>query len=137
MGTDVYLKEEKYEEELGYVRASIWMREENAVLRQIFDERYWGGGGYIEYDFDQNVELFKRVAKQYSEGEIRVGNSTEMEKVMQAIDGALQRKGFESVKGEINSDEERTEWLKNLVKFFKTGWELQKKGKKPKIYISW
>jgi len=68
MGTDIYMyyknmtKKEKeaqigseiYKGNVGYLRASIGMREENALLRNIFPDKYWHAHKIMEYDFIGN-----------------------------------------------------------------------------------
>jgi len=68
MGTDIYMyyknmtKEEKeaqigskiYSGNVGYLRASIGMREENALLRNIFPDKYWHAHKKMAYDFIGN-----------------------------------------------------------------------------------
>jgi hypothetical protein len=68
MGTDIYMyyknmtKEKKeaqtgsmlYSGNVGYLRASIGMREENALLRNIFPDEYWHAHKKMAYDFIGN-----------------------------------------------------------------------------------
>jgi hypothetical protein len=158
MGTDIYLSWDDMDEEekerrhtgfsighgsFGYLRASIFMMEENAVLREVFPEECWEGGEH-SYDFEGKFNILPFLIKKYlsakifgfkiepSEGQreqITLG-----EKIISTFGGL----GFETVLIPTNEDVEgAVEWANSLFKFFRLGTEKQKEGKDPKIYISW
>jgi hypothetical protein len=152
MGTDIYLSwdgQTKEDEDLqstgfditqgevGYLRAAVWMSEENNVLRALFPNEYWEAPEAMEYDFDMNVEVLKKFAQEYAIGNTAKPSTILETKTKEALQEALEGLGTVQFGGENLSADDKTKWLRSLVAFFKKGWQLQKDGKKPKIYISW
>lgn len=161
MGTDVYLEWKGKKEEdskkqvtgfsidagdVGYLRASIGMVEENAVLRLMFPEKYWKNGSKAIYDFKGNCILLGKVLKSYLNNDDlqeclneKAKDSLNSQKAMgDAIMKAFSQKGFEIE--EVKDNEElqfKIMWAKSIMEFFKLGVELQENGQRPYPYISW
>jgi hypothetical protein len=163
MGTDVYMewrkktKEEKEKQltgfditkgNVGYLRASIGMHQENSVLRLLFPMKYWEDDCKDEYDFIGNYSMAVKVLKSYLDGGDMEEYQTDkngkdlnrQKEIQDAIVGALEKLGGE-VKVICSSsgrdDEGKRVWAKSIVEFFKMGMKLQNEGKKPYPYISW
>lgn len=161
MGTDIYLEWEGKTEgdkkkqitgfsigsgDVGYLRASMGMVKENAVLRAVFPEKIWDPQQEKgePYNFIENVSFLNAIIKQYLAGEnIDVQNRMDsQQKQGKAILAMLETAGFESDQIIVsNSDDEDSEfkrtWVKSLIDFFKLGVKLQQQNKSPSIYISW
>ena len=142
MGTDIYLtydeQPEKYScNDKEYIRAAIWMTEENTMLRIIFPEEVWKSSDDFPYDFDMNVEVLRDAAQDYALGVSSKVTNAVAEKTKEMIAEALEGLGTLEFGGDDLTPDEKTEWLQTVISFFKRGWELQKAGKNPKIYISW
>jgi hypothetical protein len=169
MGTDIYLEwnekteaEDKQQSEAcltiaggdaGYLRASIHMLNENAVLRLLFSAKYWNSRSKDEYDFKGNYPMLEQLAVKYilssiSGNEMTVTeeldtNRASLKKSGQAISQAL--KALEQVangslqicNGETEGLADAVEWLNSLFQFFSLGMWKQEEGLKPYPYISW
>lgn len=170
MGTDVYLEwnEKTNADEqkqvtgwgigsgyVGYLRASIHMVQENALLRMLFPEKYWSKRSKEEYDFKANLRLLVDLGNKYLQS---VENGTEMEMPEQvkhavteykarndAIVKAVQEAAIKTAPGaevklavgELEGMADAIKWLKSVVGFFKLGIQKQEQGLKPYPYISW
>ena len=152
IGTDIYLEWDnmtKKDKDLrvtgfdiskgnnGYLRASIGMTEENAVLRMLFPDTMWKAQKAVAYDFKQNISFLPSLVKGYIEGQDfdvqdRMKEQTEFGA---GINEMLKLAGMTKI--QTNDDSFESTWAKSLVAFFIYGMELQKAGKNPKIYISW
>jgi len=171
MGTDIYLEwEGKTEAEmdaqmegswsidaggLGYLRASIGMMNENAVLRALFPEKYWSRRSTDEYDFKAGYEMLNVLGMKYlmsamSDKPMDIGmehveTMNRQEQSAMAIHGALTQladrlgasEKFKVYVGAVRSLGSAVEWLNSLFKFFELGMEKQDKGLKPYPHISW
>jgi hypothetical protein len=152
MGTDIYLsydgqtdveKDQQVEVlfesshgDIGYLRAAIWMQEENGFLRRLFPPHMWRGDGEYSFNFDENYEKFNILAEAYELGvsmDFQDDNVDEMREMVQLIAKSIGGKIHESKM----DDEARKKWLGSVRAFFKLGHELQKMKKNPKICISW
>jgi hypothetical protein len=175
MGTDVYLywneqtqaeKEKQYAGfsinagDKGYLRASIGMHEENAVLRNVFPAKFWNPdpkGDWtedqwenfkgFEYNFEKNIELLKESLKAYLLNKALPKPKQKKDKVLEAqsemhntITEIFKRMGATIASEETSKDEEKkykAMWAKSVMEFFKLGLELQESGLRPRVYISW
>lgn len=156
MGTDVYLEWEGVEdfsegleeefENITQLRANIWMDKENAVLRKIFGECF---AGEENYSFDQNVEVMRDTLKKYISGEeieeTPTAEKMVQEKMRSSILEALEKMASNSGEGEVTiqkggameSQEERVEWAKEVIRFFALGKVLEQNGNNPRVIVSW
>lgn len=160
MGTDLYLgwrgktKEDKEAQytgfditkgNVGYLRASIGMMEENAVLRVIFPEKYWYNHGKpVPYDFLNNTDLMCETLQAYTDGKKSPKTSKSFksqmahgELVMNALSKLCKSEGDTIQKDNNQELHWRKKWALSVCEFFKLGLIKQKEGKKPTIYISW
>ena len=155
MGTDVYLRwnrqaKEEMEKQhegifsidqgnIGYLRASIHMVDENTVLRMIFPDEYWQGGDEMEYDFNRNYKYLKPLLNSYMKGEeIDIGDRLDgLKKLSGGIIRAFENQGLQVRKPEPRSIQGRVIWAKSLIQFFRLGIKLQKEGMNPRICILW
>jgi len=170
MGTDVYLEwEGKTEEEqkaqytgwsieggfVGYLRASIGMARENAVLRLLFADKYWAKRSPEEYDFKGNFEMLNAIGfryllsvvtgKPFDIGEDKAEAMKPQHEQALAVLGAVRQLGerlgaSEKMKvyvGGIDDFRSAVSWLNSLFSFFELGIEKQEAGLKPYPYISW
>jgi hypothetical protein len=154
IGTDVYMewkdkteadKKKQYtgwdinKGEVGYLRASIGMVEENQVLRLIFPEKYWLHQSKDEYDFIGNLQLNLSILKSYINGEKldTQGREDSQMKLGKALKQALTNIGFEINEDKQSYENDRKIWANSVINFMKLGIELQDKKKKPYPYISW
>jgi hypothetical protein len=165
MGTDIYLnfkgKTKKDEDaqvtgfsidagKVGYLRASIGMANENAVLRELFPD-HWeptekeaeNGGKPFDFKSAENTNRLYRLALKYLIAEITSTavhhpKHSSAEKMGNNVMDALKGLGFESVEtGSISDLRHAVMWLNSLFEFYNLGREKQEAGLKPKIYISW
>ena len=155
MGTDIYLKwkgqtaKQKQDQftgfditkgNIGYLRASIGMTRENQTLRLIFPEKHWEGKE-LTYDFSENIELiFKAISSYLSDGDIDVqGREKPQQQHGQIIVDFFKGQGGVVVNvNDLNSDDDDKKlWAKSVMEFCMKGVGLQKKGLKPKVYITW
>jgi len=170
MGTDVYLEwqgkteaEDKQqivglsiaEGSVGYLRASIGMRDENVVLRMLFADKYWSGSK-DEYDFKAQYKLLDCWAVKYllsvvlgknldlesSDQDLRMQSHKRAQVVWEALKKAGEKLGAgpEDCRvhiGAITELRDAITWLNSLYEFFELGVEKQEQGLKPYPYISW
>lgn len=169
MGTDVYLEwngkteaEEKRQAEacltiaggdVGYLRASIHMQNENTVLRLLFPPKYWHERSRDEYDFKANYEMLEHIGLKYilcsvtgkdlQMPEEQKPNMPSSRQTGEAIFRALQsiEQASNGSLG-IYTDETHglasaVEWLNSLFQFFALGIAKQEEGLNPYPYISW
>ena len=171
MGTDVYLEwngktEEEHEKQLegcmtinagdvGYLRASIGMANENGFLRMLFPSKYWQERSCDEYDFKANYDMLNSMGlkylicaasgKQFETGEEQDKALKKQEKAALAIHGAITQladrfgasEKFKLYIGAVRDFRSAVEWLNSVFGFFELGIEKQEKGLKPYPYISW
>lgn len=160
MGTDCYLKWDKMtkaEEKKqvtgfsidaggsGYIRASIGMVNENALLRVIFPEEYWNAPKPKSYDFIRSYGLLSICLQRYlkcaKEGiriELKDIGFMMQKESLDKITEALSVFGFDEIKTGSSLDlDSAVIWAKSLVDFFQLGIRLQVNEQNPKIYISW
>ena len=169
MGTDIYMEWQGKTEadndkqmeailsvsgNVGYLRASIHMINENAVLRTVFPEKYWNERSKDEYDFKAGFEKLERLGIEYLQAVISGKEMEEPEgsnnlasgkQAAAAISQALAKAGWklggnEQIQvycGKVEDFREAVEWLNEVFYFFEFGIRLQEKGLKPFPYISW
>nr|BDD48286.1 hypothetical protein 7 [bacterium] len=164
MGTDVYMewdgmrpseKKARYTGfsidagNVGYLRASIWMDNENAVLRELMPD-HWeytekeADSGGKPYDFEVKYAQLQRLARMYLLAvmlgkEVEHREHAKAKEMSKALKKMLEEKGFgENVKGGEPMDlSSAVMWLNSLFQFFHLGMEKQKKGLNPRVFISW
>ena len=205
MGTDIYLEwNNKSEEErkkqitgfdiragnIGYLRASIGMVEENSFLRQIFSNDYWeasyvdcefcNGEGVTKWEkglgFNENIEkngckkcnsngmkdgikgvrfIFndKAMARFSSYVRVYLGHAV-MGLPIDSLDSehrqraeAMKNTIFKAIGGGMDkieavevSDQDvffKNEWIQSVIQFFLLGYQKEKEGLEPRVYISW
>ncbi len=170
MGTDIYLNwegktQQDWDEQMtgwsidagsmGYLRASIGMLTENAVLREVFPEKYWTAGSTEEFDFKGGYALltslgFDYLASVFEGQQIELSEKAarEMDKqqktamaIHSAILGVAEKLGasgqMQLYMGRPELFSSAVNWLNSLFKFFELGMEKQEKGLKPYPGISW
>lgn len=169
MGTDVYLEwtgkkeaDEKKQAEacltiaggdVGYLRASIHMQNENAVLRLLFPDKYWHERSRDEYDFKANYEMLEHIGLKYilcsvtgkdlQVPEEQKPNMASLQQTGSAISRALkavQQASNSSLgiyRGETHGLAGVVEWLNSLFQFFALGIAKQEGGVNPYPCISW
>lgn len=169
MGTDVYLewegKTEKEQEarftgwdigagDVGYLRASIGMVNENALLRMVFAEKYWTECSKEPYDVKGSFEVLSELGFRYLVAVVS-GRPMEMSQAGKAVMAGQRERGLsvmEEVKkacerqegaggvavrlGEIREFRDAVRWLESLFCFFDLGVEKQEAGLKPYPCIS-
>lgn len=163
MGTDIYLKwdgqtrtQQKAQYtgysidagNVGYLRASIGMETENAVLREVFPNEIWEKAGkYIPYDFNQGFAVLQAVAKKYLAsclfGIPYTKNAVQIkheEWAKRALAMLAEKKKFDKVVNPADSMDDLPNavmWLNSLYNFFWLGMDKQKAKLNPKVMISW
>lgn len=163
MGTDVYLlwdkqtraqKKKQYTGYsinaggVGYLRASIGMEKENAILRELFPHEVWHSRQRRgePYDFKQCWIVLQALAKKYLASclfgmPIAKGSTQiEQEAWFKNVDEYLARefKFDKTLVGSLdNSLPSAVMWLNSLYQFIGLGIDKQEKGLKPRVLISW
>ena len=156
MGTDIYLnwdgktKEEQEAQytgysidagDKGYLRASIGMANENAVLMSVFSSEYWDSqeddGVVFDFSKEKYVKLqnlgLKYLLANVVGIEIPLKNELG-EKVESLFKGLF---GADSVVASKSGGfPSAVMWLDSLFRFFELGMKKQEEGKNPKVYIS-
>lgn len=163
MGTDIYMewkgksKEDSEKQntgfsttdgDIGYLRASIGMHNENVVLRLLFPNEYWDHKDEEAppYDFEKNWEKMVKLTMVYVIGILANKEFPEMEEMAETV--KMQKDIMEKLKesGFGGDDIHMSKgldfisgigWVNSLVEFFRMGCKLQEEGKKPYPYISW
>jgi hypothetical protein len=158
MGTDIYLswngmdEEEKKMQtdvgfdadagEIGYLRASIGMVQENRLLRMLFPEVHWEPMDEgLSYDFKKGVELLPKALSQYVAGdELPETDSSRRQFQMGQIVAKMMTEVGDAEIAKISGGrdmDERVRYARSVLRFFMFGMRLQEEGKNPKVYISW
>lgn len=174
MGTDIYLrwddqsKQEKESQytgfsiragEVGYLRASIGMSEENGMLREIFPsiywnppepkglseeerKKYWEDYQDPEYDFVSRKEKNADAITRYIGGETlpfdMLKAYPELASMITGLKKAAKKSDFHVECKESEDDMTwRVEYAQEVVKFLTLGEQLQKEGRHPRVCISW
>ncbi len=168
MGTDVYLTWKGMKDsdrkkqrtgfsidagDVGYLRASIGMATENAVLRALFPARFWEMAaedrqkGGVPFDFmsEDNQRLLDTLAVQYLLA-IVTGKevSHPVHEKVEALHGmvlkALASAGSEGMRietaGPLDVGSAVT-WINSLCEFYGLGYSLQEQGREPMVRIIW
>jgi len=163
MGTDIYMEwkgksKQDSQKQLtafsisagnkGYLRASIHMQKENALLRMLFNvNKYWDKHEKAAYDFKGNFEILKELGFKYLTS-VYMGidfETTEKEHLekqanqKKLIMAALKKMNIPGkiITNNIQDFRFAVMWLESLFEFFELGIELQDKGFEPYPYISW
>lgn len=163
MGTDVYLEwhgkgKEEFPVEawasinaggVGYLRASIWMGRENAVLRMLFPDDYWTMATKVPYDFKGNFSRLHAIGLRYLVC-TAVGQPLEFEDdgrvvldQQAVVTGTILNAVGESVPGgkvetgTVDKLRDAVTWLHSLYSFFELGLSKQGEGLEPYLFISW
>ena len=162
MGTDIYLSWEKMTKEdkekrytgfsissgnIGYLRASIGMHQENAILRKIFPVEYWeGDGDPMRFKFNDKamskVSLYGRLYLAHAIMVIPIKKDVENtpeNKMLQTLLGSI-GKSFDTIDTNEIADADiffKTTFMKSVFDFFEMGYQKEQKGLNPKIVVSW
>jgi hypothetical protein len=168
MGTDVYLtwkgmthsdKEKQCTGfsiaagHAGYLRASIGMTTENAVLRALFPARFWEMAaedrekGGLPFDFmsEDNQRLLDTLAVQYllavvTGKEVSHPAHERVEVLHGMVLKALASAGSKGMRiktsGPLDLASAVT-WLNSLCEFYGLGYSLQEQGREPRVRIIW
>lgn len=143
MGTDIYLWENHQktdEEEQAYIRASIWMTEENGVLRIVFPEKYWDCEAN-EFDFtDERMRVMTHALQNYlaEDPDVRVDYVNETGVAVAKMLQLIAKESGSEFKVCSGDDLDKEVWARTVLEFFNKGRDLQEKtGKKPIVGISW
>jgi hypothetical protein len=166
MGTDVYLswdgmtQKQKQKRitgldigsgKVGYLRASIGMYPENTVLRHVFPDHWNGEERAFDFMSEENTRLVVEMTWRYTMSTLtgeeqflptntHVQAHAEMcSKLLEPLIGGLAKDGGKVVMtGREPADIYSTlAWALSLMDFYRLGYEKQKAGKNPKVYISW
>ena len=144
MGTDIYMewkgktKEDAEKQmtgfsidagDVGYLRASIGMRSENAFLRMLFSvDKYWDKQEKIPYDFKSNFEILKELGFRYlicayTGSDFQTTEQEHLEKQMSQNKLVMQILQKSNIYSEIKMDAVEdfrfaVMWLESVFKFF-------------------
>lgn len=146
MGTDIYLywdgsTEADHKKQItgfsidagnvGYLRASIGMREENAVLRKVFPNEFWW---LTPKGKMMPEEEMKKLPKETQDrGPIYDFTN---EKNVSNLHGAIRTYLSESMAESVDLSG-TIMWTHSLYRFYSLGCQKQREGKNPRVYISW
>ena len=160
MGTDIYLsykgmtKNDKKAQytgwsidagKFGYLRASIGMATENAVLRMVFPNEYWEEDKPKRFHFTEDVyKKLHAIGLLYLRQNL-IGTpikNSEHEKHTEVFKELFKQlaenlEADEIVEGNIDCFRSAIMWINSLFSFYELGMEKEKEGKEPKVYISW
>jgi hypothetical protein len=127
---------------LGCLRASIWMKRENFLLRHIPAEFWESRTKSLPYDFKGNYDKMFRGASHYLRAVLDGkdvdppvdGEDDEIFYVLQVVleNSGVDKRTFKT--GELDLIESIA-WLKSLFDFFKLGAKLQDQRRNPKVMI--
>ena len=157
MGTDVYLKWDKQTKEdkeaqytgfdidagkVGYLRASIGMLKENAILRALFPAPIWEGKG--SFKFEENWEKANKLCLVYILSEVSgielpidEGQKKQIE-FGNSVTEIFKKAGVEKIQATSNNGfYHALMWAKSLLDFMALGIEKEDKKLNPKVVISW
>ncbi len=163
MGTDIYLewegkteqqKQQQAEDAFsieagsnGYLRASIHMHNENALLRKLFSVEYWEGESMEPYDFSANYSRALVLGAVYLAAETSGQNfpsekpqtveDRNIDEIIKVLETKLDIQISEEDEDPLTRFRDAITWLNSLFAFFELGMNLQKEGKRPFPYISW
>ena len=137
MGTDVYIRDND-NRTVGYIRASIGMVRENSCLRHIFPDEFWDGGIY-EYDFiSKMIDNLKHIDN-YVEGKTDYSDDRVISTQLKMVEAVLELLGVSNNEVEMPTLDSKGEvcWADEVRKALQSGIELQRKGEKVYVHISW
>lgn len=156
MGTDIYLEwkgqgkdewKQQVETGNGYLRASIHMTNENALLRMLFPPQYWDSNSKEPYDFKGNWHIMLKLCGEYCAAVLQSrdlevqGSQAESIKQRQKIEEALKNLGAKFVCGKppegLDGFRFAVSWANWLIEFFELGMKKQAEGLEPYPLISW
>jgi hypothetical protein len=163
MGTDIFLKWDgmtRQEEMLqlaasrvfrldaghmGYLRAAIGMRRENALLRFVFPALYWYNISHeaMPFDFRNGLLALNQGAKVYLRS-VKQGTEPEFEAYAlvaamdKATDELARKAGFQTVTSSKDLElNDAMEWLSGVAEFFGLGVKKMDDQKNPRVFIAW
>ena len=130
---------------LGYLRASIGMVNENAVLRIVFPDEYWTGKKKFFAFSEEGYKFLHWVALRYlfaalKGEEIKLDNEGMKAQAEMGNNIKKMLSAFPMDKVEQSTSNEfryAIMWINSLFSFYELGMEKQKEGLKPSIEISW
>ena len=130
---------------LGYIRAAIGMRRENALLRFIFPAKYWYNINHAPMPFDLKAGLLilNEGAKTYLRS-VKYGSEPDFQAYAlvaamdRVTDQVAREQGFEVVSSSKDLElNDAAEWLRAVAEFFGLGMKKMDEGKNPRILIVW
>lgn len=163
MGTDVYLywkgmtEEEKkaqytgfeiYSGNVGYLRASIGMHDENEILRQIFPPKYWGTEDPQIYDFNKNYKnniqyimayiMKPLITRELSDKPVLDQNLSENTlKGLYELYNKLKQSDMVIQIGTLDGIDAKIKYASSVIDFLWLGKDKQDEKKEPTVYISY
>jgi hypothetical protein len=160
MGSDLYLswkgmteKEKKKQYtgwsidagKFGYLRASIGMTTENAVLRMVFPDEYWENpsGKPKRFHFTEDgynklhIISFLYIRQNLTGTPIKNSEHEKHTEVFKELFKKLAESFDKVIEGNIDCFRSAIMWINSLFSFYELGMEKEKEGKEPKVYISW
>jgi len=136
--------------ETSYIRASIGMVEENALLCDIFPNKFWeeASDKGLSYDFklrfpENMKKLFMYVLGYYADGRAQddkvLAQMSQLKKSITSMIGVVERtEGAQVVmSGSSENFTGRILFASSIINFLSKGVQLQEEGKNPTVYISW
>lgn len=164
MGTDIYLSWDGQTEaekkaqytgysieagKVGYLRASIGMEKENAILRELFPNEIWEKSGSsddgLPFDFNQGYAVLNVLAKKYmasvlfgipiKKNHVQVKHEQWVKNVTEYLTHVKKFDHVENpdVEGDMDG---AVAWLNSLFLFVRLGMSKQEKKLNPKVLIS-
>lgn len=145
MGTDIFLYKSNSDVDkdnpIAYLRANVWQERENALLRMVFDEKYWketvderNFSVPKRYEFTkQGFETLIKLTK-HLENSVIVGSEFQRYKnpIVEHIENnnaLIDQPGLENKVG--------LDFVENIILFYRKGLKLEQKGKKPEVVVHW
>lgn len=119
---------------LGYLKATLFMDEENFVLKAIFGPKYWDCQP-TPYDFTTHQEEAVKLAEQYIKDGIVI-NISNRKVVLDTIQQIAEDNEALVTQNRVNPEMKKV-WAQSFRDFMRLGAEKQEQGREPKVYISW
>lgn len=125
---------------VGYLRASIGMKNEIFILEHLFPAEFWSSDNEegLKYNFKENYEKCIRIGVHYllagltgKQADIRI----EYDEMVRAL-SYLFPDAKKIEKGKIEDFRSMIMWLNSLFDFFDLGYRLQEERKNPRVFIS-
>ncbi len=146
MGTDIYLYKENADvdkdDPVEYLRVSVWQERENALLRMVFDEKHWNNKDLDERNYlipkrykftTDGLQILATLVK-HLESSVILGtefqrHANPIVKMFEQQCNVIKQPGIDTMVG--------TEFIEEIMTFYRKGLELDQKGKEPQVVIHW